>query len=370
MKKILVIDDELGFRETIGTLLRHKGYEVLDAPDGLAGVKLARTNKPDLVISDVIMEPVDGYMTLSILRQQPDTSRIPFVLVTGNGESAGVRKGLVLGADDYLHKPFTPDELLQTVGNLLDRRNASLEAAAEQVNRLRSLLAEPLDGPMNDTVSSLSGDAAQLSASCAAAEDGELKDLGARMFGTALRLRREIQRSILLAQVEVIAGSPDAVEVLRQAENCSLGETVDVELRREAERQGRSSDLQVNIRDARVQIGSLALSKVLEELIGDAFQCSPANSSVFVTSSASEQHVSLSIENRVSHREPRGVGDPAEPAIISREPEPVMEAGDGLWFARRLVEIHGGKLNVIRRSKHRAAVHLNLPVSRPSRELN
>lgn len=370
MKKILLIDDEIGFRETMGTLLRHHGYEVLDAPDGLAGVKLARTDKPDLVISDIVMEPVDGFMTLSILRQQPDTSRIPFVLVTGNGEPTGVRKGMVLGADDYLNKPFTADELLQTVGDLISRRNASLEEAATQVNQLRSLLSAPLDGQMGDTVSSISGGAAQLSASRAAGADDELKELGSRMFGAALRLRREIQRSLILSQIEVVAGNPDAVEVLRQSENCSLSDTVETELARMAERHGRPSDLRVELREARAQIGSFPLSKVLEELFANAFQYSPANTPVCVVSSVSEHDVLLSIENRITRREPRGLVDSAETVFVEREPKADIEHGIGLRFARRLVEIHGGKLNVIQRSNHRVSVHLNLPISMPSRALN
>ncbi len=368
MKKILLIDDESTFREAMGTVLRHNGYEVMDAPDGLAGVKIARTNKPDLVISDIVMDPVDGYMTLSILRQQPDTSRIPCVLVTGNGEPGGVRKGMVLGADDYLNKPFTPDELLQTVGNLIKRRNASLEAAAEQVNRLRSLLSAPLDGPINETVSTLSGGAAQLSA--VAEEDQNLQNLSEEMFGATLRLQREIQRSLVLSQIEVVAGNPDATEVLRRAEKCTLAETVDTELRRIAKIHRRSSDIQTNLQDAPVQIGSRCLARALEEIIENAFEHSPANSPVNVYSSSSEQDLLLVIENDTVRRELRGVKDPEETTMIRKEPDLQVNESAGLQFASRLIEIHGGRLSVKQRSNHRVSVYINLPIAATNRDLN
>lgn len=370
MKKILLIDDESTFRDTMGTLLRRHGYEVMNASDGLAGVKMARNNRPDLVISDVVMEPVDGFMTLSILRQQPDTARIPFVLVTGQEALEGARKGMVLGADDYLSKPFTADDLLGTVKTLLERRKEALIAAAEQVKRLKELLFSPLPDQLTQSLGNISGGAAQITAS--PAPDGEqgFKEHGSRIFSAALQLKNDIRHALILAQLEVISGQPDAKEVLRESEACELSEMVASEASRHARLNQRENNLLTSLEAVRVSMGSQPLAKVLEEVMANAFSCSVPNSPVKIATTRSDNDVLLSIETQVVHRVPRTVGDPNETVLMSKESGDNPETGMAMQVARRLVEVHGGKMNVIQRGHQSVAVHINLPVPKPATNLN
>ena len=94
MKKILVIDDEEWLREMVQMALRQRGYEVIEAGDGAAGIDRARKELPDLILCDVNMDKVDGYLTLSSLREQPATASIPFILMTGLADNAGMRHGM------------------------------------------------------------------------------------------------------------------------------------------------------------------------------------------------------------------------------------------------------------------------------------
>lgn len=92
MKKILLIDDETSIVNSMGALLRSYDYEVVAAVDGLNGLKLAKSEQPDLILCDLNMSPIDGFMTLSILRQQADTAHIPFAVVSGKAEAQDVRR--------------------------------------------------------------------------------------------------------------------------------------------------------------------------------------------------------------------------------------------------------------------------------------
>ena len=121
MKKILVIDDEEWLREMVRMALSHRGFDVLEAGNGAVGVEVARKLLPDLILCDVNMEKMDGYGTLSSLRQEPTTAAIPFILMTGLADNAGMRHGMELGADDYLPKPFTLDALYAAVDVRLKR---------------------------------------------------------------------------------------------------------------------------------------------------------------------------------------------------------------------------------------------------------
>ncbi|MCC6723093.1 MAG: response regulator, partial [Saprospiraceae bacterium] len=121
MKKILVIEDNLEVRENLQEILEISGYQVLAAEDGTVGVELATSEHPDLILCDVMMPKLDGFGVLNILSHRPDTSDIPFVFLTAKTEKEDFRRGMNLGADDYVTKPFYKDELLAVVETRLKK---------------------------------------------------------------------------------------------------------------------------------------------------------------------------------------------------------------------------------------------------------
>ena len=121
MSKILVIEDEALTRNMFRDFLEAEGFQTLGAEDGLAGIEQARQHLPNLVLCDVLMPKLDGYAVLSKLRQVATTATIPFIFITARTEKANRRRGMSLGADDYLAKPFTVEELLGAVSARLDK---------------------------------------------------------------------------------------------------------------------------------------------------------------------------------------------------------------------------------------------------------
>ncbi|AHM62969.1 Crp/Fnr family transcriptional regulator [Flammeovirgaceae bacterium 311] len=115
MKKILLIEDNLEIRENIAEILTLANYEVSQAENGKVGVEMAKSQKPDLIICDIMMPQLDGYGVLHLLSKNPDTAGIPFIFLTAKSEKEDFRKGMNLGADDYLIKPFDDLELLDAI---------------------------------------------------------------------------------------------------------------------------------------------------------------------------------------------------------------------------------------------------------------
>lgn len=124
MKKILVIEDHTDVRENIAEILDLAGYETFQAPHGKEGVRIAVQEIPDLIICDIMMPELDGYGVLHILNKRTDTSHIPFIFLSAKAEKEDFRKGMNMGADDYLTKPFDDKELLQTIELRLSKRVA------------------------------------------------------------------------------------------------------------------------------------------------------------------------------------------------------------------------------------------------------
>ena len=123
MTKILVVEDEAAIREKLMTVLGFEGFETFGAGDGRSGVELARRERPDLIVCDIMMPDLNGYGALRELRADPDTAAIPIIFLTAAASRADMRKGMELGADDYITKPYTVEELLAAVRTRLARQH-------------------------------------------------------------------------------------------------------------------------------------------------------------------------------------------------------------------------------------------------------
>jgi len=124
MNKILIIEDQPQMRRNLATILEMENFQVIAAENGQRGLELARREKPDLVICDVMMPELDGYGVLQALRAETALATTPFVFLTAKGDKLELRKGMNLGADDYLTKPVQREDLLAAVRSRLDRRSA------------------------------------------------------------------------------------------------------------------------------------------------------------------------------------------------------------------------------------------------------
>ncbi len=135
MKTILLIEDDVALRENTAELLELAGYKVETAPNGRIGIEKARSLTPNVIICDIMMPEIDGYGVLQALAANGETSNIPFIFLSAKTEHKEVRKGMDLGADDYLTKPFDEEELLSAVESRIAKANILAmreQAKAEQ----------------------------------------------------------------------------------------------------------------------------------------------------------------------------------------------------------------------------------------------
>ena len=121
MKKILVIEDEPEMRRNLTTILRLEKFHPLPAENGRIGIELAKKERPDLILCDVMMPELDGYGVIAALRAAAQTVTIPFIFLTAKGEKPDIRAGMNLGADDYLTKPVAKADLLAAIRSRLER---------------------------------------------------------------------------------------------------------------------------------------------------------------------------------------------------------------------------------------------------------
>ncbi len=121
MPRILVAEDEKDIRELIAFTLRFAGFDVLLATNGVEAVEVAQAQRPDLVILDVRMPRMSGYEACRRLKENPQTASLPVVFLSAKGQDSEIQQGLESGAEEYILKPFAPDELIQQVQDILNR---------------------------------------------------------------------------------------------------------------------------------------------------------------------------------------------------------------------------------------------------------
>src|SRR5688500_7650259 len=121
-KTVLLIEDNQDIRESTAEVLVLADYTVYTAENGKKGIELAQVHSPDIILCDIMMPEMDGYSVLYLLRKNEKTADIPFIFLTAKAERADMRKGMEMGADDYLTKPFDDMELLHAIESRLLKR--------------------------------------------------------------------------------------------------------------------------------------------------------------------------------------------------------------------------------------------------------
>lgn len=140
MKTILLIEDDAGVRENTAEILELAHYRVLKAANGKEGVEQARKEMPDLILCDIMMPDLDGYGVLHMLGRTPETAEIPFIFLSAKAERGDVRRGMELGADDYLTKPFEESELLNAIEGRLRRSDLFRKGFDRTLNGLNNFM--------------------------------------------------------------------------------------------------------------------------------------------------------------------------------------------------------------------------------------
>src|ERR1035437_243633 len=297
MRKILVIDDEEWLREMMLLALRQRGFEVIEAENGATGIEKARKELPDLILCDVNMEKVDGYLALSSLRGDPATAAIPFILMTGLGDNAGMRHGMELGADDYLAKPFTIEALYAAVEARLKKSKTLRDEAERKLADLRDNLSLMLPHELRTPLNGVLAYGEILTADAATLQPAEIAEMGQVIYQSAKRLERLVENFLIYAQMELLGSDPQKVNALRARETPSAAKLVEGRARELARAAERPADLVLELNDTAAPMSEEYLAKIVDELVQNAFKFSMAGSLVRVELADAPQDVSLSVSD-------------------------------------------------------------------------
>ncbi|HMP81226.1 MAG TPA: hybrid sensor histidine kinase/response regulator [Verrucomicrobiota bacterium] len=346
MKKILVIDDEEWLREMVQLALRQRGFNVIEAENGAVGIEKARKELPDLILCDVNMEKVDGYLTLSSLRNEPATAAIPFILMTGLADNAGMRHGMELGADDYLPKPFTLDALYAAVEARLKKAQTIREEAERKLSSLRESISMALPHELRTPLNGILAYGEILSADAETLQPGEIAEMGQVIHQSGRRLERLIENFLIYAQVELLSADAQKIHSLRGKPTEHPAQLIEEHARKQAADANRAADLHLQLADTPIPMSEEYLSKVVGELVQNAFKFSDPDSTVTVKLEETADAFTLTVTDCGRGFSTEHIAKVGAYMQFDRKMHEQQGLGLGLAITRRLTELHAGTFTI------------------------
>lgn len=365
MKKILVIDDEEWLREMIRLALKQKGFDVIEAINGADGIDRARKELPDLILCDINMEKVDGYLTLASLRNEAPTAAIPFILMTGLADNAGMRHGMELGADDYLPKPFTTDALYAAVDARLKKAQTVRDEAERKLASLRDNISLMLPHELRTPLNGILAYGEMLATDTATLKAAEVAEMGHVIHQSGRRLERLIENFLIYAQLELVASDPKNINALRIGQTEHPVPLIEKAARAIANQVNRPTDLSLELVDVAVPMAEEYLAKIVDELVQNAFKFSKAGTQVCVKLDEAFNMAVLSVSDQGSGFSTEQIARIGAYMQFDRRMHEQQGLGLGLTIAKRLVALHGGTLSIESTKEQGATIIAKMPKTRP-----
>ena len=358
-QKILVIDDKDDYRTMISITVKTMGYDVIEATNGLDGVAAVKKHRPDLVLCDVNMPKMDGYQVLSTLKQDPEFGSIPFIFLTGNVAKSDMRQGMQLGADDYLTKPFTSQELIDVIETRLKRKKSMQKYYEAQFDEIKTSIVRSLPHEFRTPMHGILGYAQILKEENNLPAE-EVKEIGALIDKSAQRLHHLLENLILVGELQFWMNDRDTVATMRRDSMTLLHEVIRSAAEQEAAKQKRDGSISIEVKDSPVQMSSAHLRKVMEELINNALKFSGPGSKIYISSEENDREVFITIRDEGRGMSLEQIGKITAFQQFDRRHYEQQGAGLGLAIAKTLTELYNGNLTFESPANKGTAVKITL----------
>ncbi|MCT7980079.1 hybrid sensor histidine kinase/response regulator [Laspinema olomoucense] len=363
MKKILVIEDETGVRENLLDLLEAEDFDAIAAENGREGIELAKEKLPDLILCDVMMPEIDGYGVLTELRQDPATAIIPFIFLTAKAAKGDTRQGMELGADDYLTKPFSREEILAAISTRLQKQSITQKNTEQKLQALTNSIALALPHELRTPMNGILGYSELLLQDIESYDKAEIQEMLEGIQISAKRLYRLVQNYLLYAELEIAIHQPQRLDYLRDQAMSGALSMISQSAGEKAKQTGREADLQMDIENAFLKISETHLYKIVEELVDNACKYSEPGTPIAVKGEVSgTASYTLSVTDLGRGMTREQIANHGAYIQFDRQLYEQQGTGLGMAIAKRLAELYGGKLTIESIPNQETTVSVVLPI--------
>jgi two-component system sensor kinase len=365
MAKILVIEDEATLRGDIVDALNLSAFEVVSAPTGEVGLTLAAEHLPDLILCDVRMPGIDGFTVLEGIRQNASTAPIPFIFLTAQGDRESMRSGMTLGADDYITKPFSIEELVTAVESRLERRNTFVRDAESKLEQAKLRLTRMVTHELRTPLVNMNTVLDIVSRRMGALKPEELQQLLTSIDAGGRRLNHLVEQMVLVTQLE--SGFLQRATLPQKGGPAPLTDLVKGAISMGRRFSSNRGDVQLKVEsfevDAQILCHAQPLKHALAELISNAINISPENGVVTLAGWRAGRAVWVTVTDCGRGMTKEEIAQAAELfSQVDREQHEQQGLGLGLPLAYQIITMHGGILEFQSEPGVGTQVQIGLPV--------
>lgn len=346
MKSLLIVDDDMALTDTVQHIFEHAGYHVKVVYDGIEGWQQVHEDVPDIIVADINMPEMDGFEFLEHVRNYKPTETIPFIFMTARTEREFLRKGMELGADDFVPKPFSANEIIASVETALNKREKIDSIYEDTLSLLRKNITYALPHELRTPLQTISGYAYLIETDYQNMPPEDIKMMSQTIRQASKRLERLIENMLGYVQIEMISSDPQQQRQLRNNILPNAGEIIQECAEKVADRWGRIEDLHMQVEHGVLRMSAENLSRIIEELVDNAFKFSDSGKIVGVKTIANQKDFMIIIHDRgrgMSSQQLELIGAYMQ---FDRMLHEQQGSGLGLTIARRLVELHQGTLHI------------------------
>ena len=363
---ILLIEDEMQIRENVAELLTLKGFEVSAATNGVNGVTQALLKQPDLILCDIMMPEMDGYQVLETIRQNRSLSTMPFIFLTAKADSTDFRRGMTLGADDYLTKPFTIDSLLTAIEGRLQREQQRKADLQERLTRHRRTIDSVSAHEYNTPLSGILGFVNLLIDYYDDFSETEVRSMLVMVREGGLRLKRSLDNVRLTDLLQNLDPAHPFYQPFTTGKTQMHADRIGSLLTMAGSRQDRAVTGLTDVETAAVGMSDENLTTVLTELLDNAAKFSDGTEPISVTGRCEQTAYRLSITNHGRLFRPEDIARIAPYQQFDRHLYEQQGMGLGLAIARKLVDLHRGSLTIESHTSGQTVVTVRIPYAAAS----
>lgn len=370
MAKVLVIEDEDTIRENLVELLEVEEFEVIAAENGRIGVEKAYKHLPDLILCDVMMPELDGYGVLNELRSHLQTATIPFIFLTAKADRHDLRQGMNLGADDYLTKPCSMEELLTAIAIRLEKRSFLKQQSELEIQELRQNITHSLPHELRTPLNGMIGNTELLLSDIDFFDSSEIKEILEDILTSGLRLHRLIVNFLLYADLEIIGLNADRVRSFRSLQVKDTESVITKAATKQAQEYQRQTDLQLNITNAGVQMAANQLEKIVIELIDNACKFSKSGTPIKIITQIDQGLFLLTVSDRGRGMTLEQINKIGAHIQFERKLYEQQGSGLGLSIIKCIVNLHGGQWIINSELNQQTTITLKLPLAKDIEPIN
>jgi two-component system sensor histidine kinase/response regulator len=344
--KVLVIEDTQSIREDLREILIFEGMQVVTAENGQEGIDKAKEYLPDLILCDIMMPAKDGFEVFAEIQKIHNLSTTPFIFLTAKSTVENVREGMILGADDYITKPFDIDLLIKSIKSRLYKEKKRKQSENHKLETLQNNISHAIPHELLTPLNGIIGCSSLLKDLDLEKDQNHAKELTRVIFDCGNRLLSTLSKFIYYTEIEILLNDDKKRALLKEEITESGQHELEHQSHSIARKFNRASDIELNIQPFNAKISSSHFEIIIANIVDNAFKFSNKRDKIKVSLEQDHSRVYIEVIDNGIGFDPDKLNKIGAFAQFNRSQMEQQGLGLGLITSQKLINFYEGELNI------------------------